>query len=205
MTEFNISKLYVQEFVAGLRLELRKFRDDTSAGLSVEFVYLFPMLIWAYIGMFAFFHAFRAEGLNLRASYALADFVTRQTEPLSDRHLNGMQDVFDFIVGSEYENWIRLTSVQWDDEDDEYDVVWSEATEGNITWTTDTLNTNKRDELPVMAKGDYAIIVETSSDYFPAFSTPYFGIDLQRVTFQNFIFTTNRQNGRVCWETRCNN
>lgn len=205
MTYKNIIRLHVQQFASELGCALRKFRDDTSGGLSVEFLFVFPLLIWAYIGMFAFFHAFRTQGLNLRASYAVADFVTRQTEPISQRHLDGMLDVFEFMVGGEYNNWIRLTSVQWDQEDDQYEVVWSHATDDNVTWTTETLNSTKRDELPVMAQGDYAIIVETKSDYVPVFSVPEFGINLQQVTFDNFIFTTNRQVGRVCWVERCEN
>lgn len=205
MTRKSIPTLFLQQFISDLRDEMRKFRDDTSGGLSVEFIYVFPLLIWAYIGMFSFYHAFRVQGLNLRASYAVADFVTRQTEPMTTRHLNGMLDVFEFIVGKGFNSWIRLTSVQWDEDDNEYEVVWSQATGGNATWTTDSLNTHKQDELPVMAVGDYAIIVETSSEYYPVFSSVMFFLDLEDVTFENFIFTTNRQTGRVCWNERCEN
>jgi len=211
MTHKSVLKIYLQQFASELCDALRKFRTDTSGGLSVEFVLVFPLLIWAYISMFSFFHAFRAQGLNLRASYAIADFVTRQTEPMSNRHLQGMLDVFEFMVGTEQNSWIRLTSVHWDEDEDDYDVVWSHATGGHSGWSTQALLNAKEDELPVMARGDYAIIVETSSDYTPIFTyLPLYptianATERREVTFENFIFTTNRQTARVCWEFRCNN
>jgi len=202
--KYNILTLHLQQITSDFRAAFRSFCKDTSGGLSVEFVFVFPLLIWAYIGMFAFFHAFRAQGLNLRASYAVADFVTRQTEPMNMANLEGMKDVFEFIVGTEYNSWIRLTSIHWDDDEEEYVVDWSHSTDGNVNWTTDTLNQEKRDEIPVMAPGDSAVIVEATSNYFPAFSSKRFGFDLDRVTFENFIVTNTRFVPRVCWVNSCN-
>jgi len=138
--------------------------------------------------------------INLRAAYALSDMVTRKNTDVDMDYLNGLNDVYDFLVRAPHPTWIRVSAISWNAEEDRFTVVWSKATKGHIGWTTDTLDVAHRDDLPILADGAHAIIVEASTFYTPVFSSARFGMFMDQVDFDNFIVTSLRTVPAVCWD-----
>lgn len=203
MTYFKMPSYHIRQLVRTGQSASHRFWHDTSAGLSVEVVLIFPMLFWVYAGSFTFFNAYRAQGVNMKAAYSIADIVTRETTPIDMNYLIGMNTVYDFMVRNPYPTWIRVTSISWSAEDDEFKVSWSHATKGQTTWTTNTLNNAHSDQLPILADGDFAVVVEAFTSYSPMFRRSIFAPLIGDVDFENFIVTSPRFVPRVCWETSC--
>lgn len=176
---------------------LVRFWTETNASMTVEAVLLFPLLIWAYVGSFVFFHAYQAQNSNLKAAYTVADMVTRQTDPLDQSYLDGLNRVYDFIVRTPSPTWIRVTSITWNEDADEYQVIWSKGTNGQIGWTTETLKLREA-EIPVLADGETSVIVEAFNTYTPALN-----VGFSNVTFNNFVVTSPRFASQICWENSC--
>jgi Flp pilus assembly protein TadG len=58
---------------------IRNFIRDTRAAVAFETVLLTPILVWAYIGSFVFFDAYRVYNTSVKATYMVADMLSRQT------------------------------------------------------------------------------------------------------------------------------
>ena len=60
-----------------LRARLATFAQDARGSLSVEAALILPLLCWFYVASFVWFDAFRTQNANLKASYTLADMLSR--------------------------------------------------------------------------------------------------------------------------------
>jgi len=172
---------------------LRRFCRDQRASISLEAVLLFPLLVWAYVATFVFFDAFRAQNTTLKAAYTLSDMLSRETDPVTQDYLDGLNTVFDYLTFTPNPTWIRVTVITWDEADDRFEVLWSETTKSNPKWTTATLQTIA-DQIPAMSNGDRSILVETTMRYRPAFRISFGEID-----FENFVVTSPRFAPQLLW------
>ncbi len=175
---------------------LKEFLADTSASMSLEAVIVFPFLVWAYVGSFVFFDAFRAQNSNMKAAYTISDMLSRETDPITADYIDGLQRMYDFLVFKPRNpTSMRVTVVRWDEDANEYVVEWSQTTNGLSPWTTETF-ASVEDRIPVLANGDTGILVEANTTYIPVFNVGFTEMD-----FNNFIFTSPRFAPRLCWET----
>ena len=177
---------------------ITSFLEDTRASISLEAVLVFPVLVWAYVGSFVFFDAFRAQNTNMKAAYTVADMLSRETDAIDMEYLDGLNRMYDFLVHTPRNpTWIRVTVVTWDADEDEYVVKWSHATKGHDTWTTATLTTIT-DTIPMLSDGETGILVEATTTYIPAFNVGFAEMD-----FKNVNFTSPRFAPQLCWEDSC--
>ncbi len=187
-------KQYLMYPVAKLRLRISSFREDARGSLSMETVLVFPLLMWAYIAMFIYFDAFRVQSTNLKAAYAVSDLLSREAVVNQD-YIDGMNQVFDYLIASSDPTWLRVTFVRWDDNDEEYKVIWSHSTRGKPVHTNATINSaNVVNKIPEMPVGDRAIIVETHMTY-----QPIFNVGLGQLSLDNFIVTRPRRGPQLQW------
>lgn len=180
---------------------LQHFARQTEGGLSVEAIMVFPLLMWAYMGMFFYFDAYRQQNVNLKAAYTVSDLLSRnEGRTLDWDYLNGVNTFFDYLTTSSQETTIRVTSV-WYDADHYGEGVgrfmldWSRGTRGLDEVSQFDLDSFYKDEIPQMANGATAIIVETWAYYDPVVN-----IGLPSVTFDNLIVTSLRFSPQLCWE-----
>jgi Flp pilus assembly protein TadG len=178
-----------------LSLPIRRFLRDDDGGLSVETVLVFPMLAWAYAATFTFFDAFRMEATNTKASYTISDMLTRVTEEIDQEYVDGLFEIYQYLVGRSHEDmYLRITTVGWDADAGEYRVVWSRGANTNYRHTSATIN-DQADKIPEIAPGDTLILVET---YMPF--RPRFNVGLGDLGFMNIVPSSPRFAPQLLWE-----
>lgn len=174
------------------------FRDDEDGSIAIETVLILPVLFWTYLSMFAIFDAYRQYSLNQKAAYTIGDVISRETTPLDDSYLSGTLDLLAYLtVNPTSDVSVRVTSVRYDANKDEYKRDWSEA-KGWMPALNSTAVSALKDNLPVMPHNERVTVVETFVRYDPPFDTGLMNRDIH-----NFVFTRARYAPRVCWES-CN-
>ncbi|MEL7025797.1 MAG: hypothetical protein AAGO57_01020 [Pseudomonadota bacterium] len=174
---------------------LRKFGRKSDGSLSVEAVMVFPLLAWAYMGMYFFFDAYRQQNVNLKAAYTVSDMLSREVNPIDWADMEGINRVFDYLTASAKETEIRVTVVYWDEPTNRHVMVWSRGTRGKLDLTQLDVERDYFDEIPIMANGDTAILVETW-----AYFEPTVKIGLPSITYDNLVVTSPRFAPQLCYE-----
>lgn len=153
---------------------LVQFLRDEEGSLVAQGVIVLPLLLWAFIGLFVYWDAFREMNTVQKAGYTLSDVLSRQETGLSNAYVVGMKSLFDYLVGDpDKANAIRVTSI-----------TRNAATMPALTTARLQRETAR---IPSMAPNDYALIVEVHSPYTPAFE-----IRLEAQNFTEFIVTRPR-------------
>jgi len=172
--------------VARLRAAMARFRDDTLGSLSVEAVVILPVLMWAYTANLVWFDSFRVQNTSLKAGYAVADALSRQTDVVDAAHLDGMREVYAFLSNGRNRADLRVTSIGRNPLNGAFQVAWSYGT-GDLPPLTDADLAARADSIPVVAAGDTIIFLETVMNYVPPIS-----VGLRARTFTNEIPTRPR-------------
>lgn len=156
-----------------LLARLAAFRDDVRGSLTLETALMMPMLAFFYVATFVWFDAFRAQNTSLKATYAIADMISRETVPLSEDYMNGLNTVFDYMTYSPAPTQLRITTAKCtaDCEDDgarKLEVCWSWST-ADVPDHTAASFSKIEGAIPLMVLGDTIVITETFMAYAPAF------------------------------------
>ncbi|AZQ66780.1 pilus assembly protein [Silicimonas algicola] len=148
----------------------RRFRHDETGSLSIEAVFALPLLVWAIIATFVFWDAFKTLNVSQKATYTVADMLSRETDPIDDDYIAAMHEMFDFLAGSAGQNAIRVSVVTKITDPvtgiEQVALVWSEG--ADIPAYTDLTMIETR--LPEMAVGEQLIVVESEQEWQPAFA-----------------------------------
>lgn len=163
---------------------ITRFWSETSAAVAFEAVILFPVLALAWIGSFAFFDAYRTYNTSVKATYTIADLISRQEE-VDQAEIDGMRNMLISMIRGNDDVQIRVTQILRSTDDD-YRVDGSFATGTLAELATPNL-VPLEDRLPAMAAGERVILVESYIDYAPTFD-----VGLNDLTFDNFILTRPR-------------
>ena len=174
---------------------VRRFAVRTDGGLSVEAIMVFPLLAWAYMGMYFFFDAYRQQNVNLKAAYTVSDMLSREVDVIDWTYITGMNTMLDYLTTSAEDTQIRISAVYWDEDTDRHVLLWSKGTRGKLDLVQADITESYADEIPVMADKDTAILVETWSYFEPTVK-----IGLPSVTFDNLIVTSPRFAPQLCYE-----
>lgn len=153
-----------------LNSTFRRYRSDEDGVLTPEALVFMVALIWAYTGMFIFWDAYKTENLVVKASFTVADMISRQTE-IDAAYVEGANDIFGFLSGSDPTNDLRVTIVEMDDDgagNPEATVKCSYAT--GALWTPITDAATIEDQIPITAIGDELIVVEGLTSWEPTFN-----------------------------------
>ncbi len=189
--------------------QMRRFLRDNKASLSVEAVLVLPLLLWAFIALFSFFDVYYARNVAVKANYAVADLLSRETNPIDTSYLNGVEDVYQYLTQSDESSWIRITAVKCrrncsNPETRELKRDWSRATDGMAQLTDSVVDTNYRDIVPIIPRGERVIMLETEIHYDPPFNTVYSGVSHRDM--RDITMTRPRFGPQLCWVgRRCGN
>ncbi len=153
-----------------LKQLLSRFRSDDDGGLTIEAALILPLLFWTYVGCYTYFDAFRQKAEIVRSSYSIADMLSRETNAIDQNYINGLNTAYDLLTASGTGTEIRVTVVIFDEDDDEFDLGWSNVSGGRSPLSKADLNSSEwKARIPVMADADSAVIVETWSNFDPVF------------------------------------
>ena len=88
--------------------------SDTRGSMPIEGVMGMLLLVGWFAVSFQFYDAFRTKAVNTRASYTIADLISRESDLVGPSYVAGLQKVFNFITNTNAENqtWIRV-SLRW--------------------------------------------------------------------------------------------
>ena len=144
-------------------------REDGS--LSIEAVLAIPMLVWAIVATFVFWDAFRTLNISQKATYTIADMLSREENGVNMQYLTAVHELYDFLAESEGDNALRVTVVEMQEDEDTgvrtMVMMWSEGV-GGITGHDDLTILQPR--IPMMSPGEQLIVVETEQEWSPAFA-----------------------------------
>lgn len=172
--------------------------------MSVEAVIIFPLLMWAYAAMFVYWDAFKSQNINLKATYTIADLISRYECPIMNADIEGMNSVYSYLIRSDNGNDIRVSVVSMGVADDgvtpELDLEWSYAT--GVMTKYDNLD-NVQGKLPIMATGDQLILVDSTMNWEPPLTFALIDLGLGNMTFGNSVFTAPRFIPQVLHEEPC--
>jgi len=204
-----ISKLNV---TSRLSKKARRFREDErGAVLSLETVFMFPLLVFIMMAMFVYYRLFSQDALLAKASYVVSDIISREETPVNATYLDNMHKLLGLVSRTQTKGIsMRVTSVKYNGSPppvgkQEYEVIWSQVRNGTEVFTpitqggVGTIST----KIPLMSKDDSVLVVETMMPYTPPLNNfvLQMKVGLGSFIFHNLLVVRPRFVNRVCWIT----
>lgn len=146
---------------------LRRFRDDSRGTMSLEAVIVIPMVVFTLMLTTVFADFFRSNTTAVKASYTIADTLSRRSEPVDGTYIEGLNQLYAYLARARQETTLRVTSIAWNVPENEYQVVWSYGAEGREPLTTPQVNEHLAERLPTLPVGETVILVEADMRYVP--------------------------------------
>lgn len=178
---------------------LKRFWQDESGVLLAEALLLLPLLIWGFLALFVYWDLFRTLNSSQKAAYSIADLMSRQAV-VTPEFVDGMQNVLDFLTIGSPKSSMRITSMQYDEPNKKYLLLFSKSPGNKMTPHTEATLQTLKSGIPIMSNLDSVVLVETEVDYQPGFDTGTLNVaaGVQAQTFRQFIVTRPRFYRRVC-------
>ena len=175
--------------------KLRSFARETKANASIEAMIIFPVLFWAYAASFTYYEAYRAQAVAEKAAYSVSDMISRETAPITPTYMTNARNIYKDMSGlSPGDTTLRVTLLRWDGNNNVFKVDWSKR-RGDIPRLR-TRDVSDYDELlPPLIANERIILVETASDYDPAFN-----VGLAPRIIETFVFTRPRYAPQIVWD-----
>ena len=146
---------------------LGRFRKGTSGSVSVEAVFVVPMMMLGLFGFYAFWDVYRTQNMVQKASYAVADMLSREMIPATQPFIDGLEDTLEFLIQQEAR--IRVTSVRRVSDGPTgttgLDVLWSYSPGNVMLPLTDQTLVQVEPDIPMMAVGSNIVIFEVVVPY----------------------------------------
>lgn len=148
-----------------------RFTKSENGGMSIEAVLAIPMLVWALTATFVFFDAFKTLNISQKATYTVADMLSREEVAITPTYLTAVHELYDFLAESEGDNALRVSVVTMNEDPvtkvKSLALVWSEGVGGLTGYATvDPIAAR----IPDMVPGDQLIVVESEQEWSPAFA-----------------------------------
>ena len=176
--------------------------DEDGAVMSIGLLFAVPILVWALLSTFVYLDLFRTELITNKAAVTLADMVSREENPITDDYVDGAIDLLALLNETGDDPDLRLTVIWYDEDNDSFEVSWSEDRGFGGELTTTIVNDNDH-LIPLMGDTDRAIIVETRTKYNQPISYslgPFTGADLNDVEFDTFTVVKPRFVPNFCYD-----
>jgi len=181
----------------------RRFHREERGIVAVEAVIIAPLLI---VGLFFSYEAyglFRQQSQREKATYTVADILSRETAVVTDTYIDNIKRVFDMMAGTD-DAQLRISVVRYHKNAgegiDEFDLRWSEVRgSGPLTPLTDAQVRKAHDTFPIMKDGEDLIYVESRGNYTSPVTTGYFNENL----LETRMFVIPRFVPQVCFTGIC--
>lgn len=166
-----------------LRNLIKRLRRDERGGASVEFVIAVPLIMFWFAGSYTIYDAYASSTRALKATYAVADILSRQVT-VDEDYIDDMNMLFSNIMGQTTDQtMVRVTSVR--KVEDGYELDWSDASGSGAPLLLQDL---PEDLIPIMIEEETVILVEAYTPFSPLWS--YAGVNAR--TYSNKIAVSPR-------------
>jgi hypothetical protein len=159
-----------------LKNRFRNTKSDEEGATTVEFLLVMPLVVFWFAGTFTFFDAYSEWTRSVKATYTVADVMSRQFE-MEENYEDDMNSLFASIMGENSNNtYVRISSIERTD--DAYHIDWTCASGMHSGYIND-------DEIPTalipnILNGEAVIIVESYMDFVPF--QDYIGLTAKTLT-----------------------
>ena len=183
---------------------LRRFWKDERGTAAMETVVMFPFLFMGLTFSYEYFDMFRYQSVREKATYTVADMLSRETSVVNETYIDNLKVLFDIMTNDSGRNQVRVTVVRYHldaaNNLDEFELRWSEVRgSGALNPLSADDVRNAHATLPQMINGQEIILVETYSQYDPVFSTGFTdGTDITTRMFVPLRFAA-----QLCYEGVC--
>ena len=175
-----------------LRKRLLSAKRDEEGATNVEFLLVMPLVVFWFAGTFTFFDAFSEWTRSVKATYTVADVMSRQFEMKAD-YEDEMNSLFASIMGEDSnDTYVRISSIE--KSNDVLTIHWTRASglhsglQGDDEIPTDII--------PNILNGEAIILVESYMDFVPF--QDYVGVAARKLTKKVAIsprFTSKLEEG----------
>ena len=110
-----------------------RFIVEDRAALSIEAAIMLPLLVAIYVAGYQFFDQYRRETQMTKASFAVADMLSRQSGFVTPHDLNGLEGIYETMTASVGDSFMRFTELRR--RADGLDILFSYATDGQPAMT----------------------------------------------------------------------
>lgn len=184
-------------FLHSFKTWLRGFRNDQQGTITVEAAVTLPLLFFAIAASYEFFEVHRYNSVRDKATYTIADMISRELQSVTPTYMNNTLKVFDTITNDPGQNAVRVSVVKYDAETDKYAVSWSQVRGTDLLSPLQTSDVaTAHSELPKMADGEEVILVESNSRYQPIFNV---GLNDDMV-IKTRVMTSPRFAPQILWD-----
>ena len=170
---------------------LRKFRRDNEGYVTIEVMFMLPVLFVLFGAAWVYFDVFRQQSVNQKANYAIGDMLSRETEEIDDTFIDNSFKLFGVLTKNvtepdeltgRYGADLRISVVEYNANNRRYSVVWS-AARGDYEELNRNDAENYANRLPNMANNGQVIMVESREDYYPVFNVGLDPLELKTYSF----------------------
>ena len=148
---------------------LRRYRDRTQGSMVIEAIFAVPVLAMGMTGFFTFWDAYRTQNEVQKATYAVADMLSREMVPATPAFLDGLEDILEYLVREDAR--LRFTSIRRTSDGPTgatgLDVLWSYSPSNGLPVLTDTTVGTVEPALPMMAIGSNIVLLEVEVPFAP--------------------------------------
>jgi Flp pilus assembly protein TadG len=182
--------------IQSLKRAVRRFRQSEVGSFTAEAVVIFPLLVWSYTAMFVFWDAFKTQNINLKASYTIADMISREQRMIDQAYLDGARSIYAVLSTGNENHRLRVSVVR-----NRVDALgnaalsleWSQVSGEDVTSYTDI--SQVADIIPMLAENDTVIVVTTFTDWQPVFN-----VGLRPMTLTETSVTAPRFLPQIQWD-----
>ncbi len=148
---------------------LRRYRDRTSGSMVIESIFAIPILALGMTGFFTFWDVYRSQNMVQKASYAVADMLSREMIPATPAFIDGLERTLEFLIREDAT--LRVTSIRRTSDGPlgtvGLDVLWSYSPNNALLPLTEATLFEIDEEIPMMAVGSNMVVFEVVSPYAP--------------------------------------
>ncbi len=179
-----------------MRHFLKTFLRSETGSQSVEAVFAFPLVALSIIMTLTFWDGFHTKTVSQRATYTIADMLSREKQAIDADYLTAMHELYSFVSNEESGTALRVSVVEFfvdpDTAEETLSLQWSEGV-GGPKGFSDITQLEAR--VPLMASGDQLIIVESFQDW-----TPHFNVGLGAMRFDDVAIARPRFAPKLIWD-----
>lgn len=182
---------------------LRRLRRDEHGTVAIETVLIAPLLMLGLFFSYEAYGLFRQQSLREKATYTVADILSRETAIVTDTYIDNVKQVFDMMSGTA-NSQLRISVVRYRNSPsqgiDQFDLRWSEVRgAGPLSPLTDAAVRNAHATFPIMDDGEEIIFVESRGTFVSPVSTGYFDENM----LSTRMFVIPRFAPQVCFTGIC--
>ena len=148
-----------------------RFLRKEDGSLSIEAVFTIPLLAWVIVATYVFFDAFKQLNVSQKATYTVADMISREEAAVNDGYITALHEAFSYLSGQRGgASALRVSVVEMCEDENGgppyLELAWSKGRMYDDLTTLDAI----QESIPILSPGEQLIVVESVQRWEPPFA-----------------------------------